>query len=372
MRIAIVSECFLPEVNGVTNSVLRVLEHLERRGHETLVIAPGPGPNHHGAHPVVRVPGPPLPCYRSLRVGLPTPAMRRAIDRFAPDLLHVAAPAVLGTAALRHAREQEIPSVAIYQTDLVGFARRYGLSVLGRPLRAMLRRAHADADLTLAPSSAAMWQLRAAGVERVARWGRGVDTDAFDPRHRSETLRDHIAPGDVLVGTVGRLAAEKRIDLLEPLTHLPGVHVVIVGDGPRRARLESAMPRATFLGFRSGLDLSRALASLDVFVHAGADETFCQAIQEAMAAGVPVVAPASGGPLDLVRHGETGFVYPADDAVAMQCAVEELVADPMRRLVFGRRARDLVAPRGWSAVGDDLLRHYQSVLSDGDVRRLAA
>ena len=178
MRIAIVSECFLPEVNGVTNSVLRVLEHLERRGHETLVVVPGPGPNHHGAHPVVRVPGPPLPCYRSLRVGLPTPAMRRAIDRFAPDLVHVAAPAVLGTAALRHARASGIPSVAIYQTDLVGFARRYGLSVLGRPLQAMLRRAHADADLTLAPSSAALWQLRAAGVERVARWGRGVDTDA--------------------------------------------------------------------------------------------------------------------------------------------------------------------------------------------------
>ena len=372
MRIAVVSECFLPEVNGVTNSVLRVLEHLEARGHETLVVAPGPGPNHHGSHPVVRVPSVPLPCYRSLRVGMPAPAARRAIDRFQPDVVHVAAPAVLGASFLRHARDAGVPSVAIYQTDLVGFAARYGLSVLGRPLRSMLRHVHSTADLTLAPSSAAVWQLRAAGVERVARWARGVDISRFHPRHRSEALRASIAPGAVLVGTVGRLAAEKRIELLAPLSAIDGVHVVVVGDGPRRSALERALPDATFLGFRSGQALSQAVASLDVFVHAGADETFCQAIQEAMGAGVPVVAPASGGPLDLVRHGDTGYLFPADDPVALRCAVEDLVSDPVRRQAFGRRAHGTVAERTWTSVGDDLIRHYESVTTGGDVRQIAA
>lgn len=372
MRIAVVSECFLPEVNGVTNSVLRVLEHLEARGHDTLVVAPGPGPNHHGAHPVVRVPSVPLPCYRSLRVGMPTPAVRRAIDRFRPDVVHVAAPAVLGASVLRHARDRGIPSVALYQTDLAGFAARYGLSALDRPLRAMLRRVHSMADLTLAPSTAAVWQLRSAGVDRVARWARGVDGSKFHPRHRSEALRSEIAPGAVLVGTVGRLAAEKRLEMLAPLTGIDGVHVVIVGDGPRRASLERALPDATFLGFRSGDALSQAVASLDVFVHAGADETFCQAIQEAMAAGVPVVAPASGGPLDLVRHGETGYLFPADDPRALRGAVEELVSDPVRRQAFGHRAHELVLDRTWTSLGDDLIRHYRSVIATDEIRRLAA
>lgn len=367
-----VTECFLPEVNGVTNSVVRVLDHLEARGHDTMVVAPGPGPNHHGDHPVVRVPGVPLPCYPSLRVGVPTGAVRRAIDRFAPDVVHVAAPAVLGGAALRHTSAAGIPSVAVYQTDLVGFARRYGLAPLGRPLRSMLRRVHGLADLTLAPSSAAAFQLRAAGVERVARWGRGVDVERFDPAHRSAAFRDRVAPGQVLVGTVGRLAAEKRIELLAPLSRLEGVHVVVVGDGPRRAQLERALPDATFLGFRRGHELSEALASLDVFVHAGADETFCQAIQEAMAAGVPVVAPASGGPLDLVRHGETGYLFPADDPEMLQAAVEELVSDPVRRLAFGLRAREAVVHNTWRAVGDDLLRHYRSVSVPGEIRHLVA
>lgn len=372
MRVAVIAECFLPEVNGVTNSVLRVLEHLRLRGHRAVVVAPGDGPTRHEGFDVVRVPGIPLPCYRSLRIGVPVPRLRRAIESFVPDVLHVAAPAVLGSAALRIGRQLDIPSVAVYQTDVVGFARRYGLSPLARPLRRTLRSIHDRADLTLAPSTAAIWQLRAAGIHRVARWRRGVDGERFHPAHRSTALRDAIAPGEILVGTVGRLAAEKRIEMLAPLQDLPGVHLVIVGDGPRRARLQRLLPRATFLGFRSGDELSAAMASLDVFVHAGADETFCQAIQEAMASGVPVVAPAAGGPLDLVRHGETGYLFPADDAEALGAAVAELVSDPVRRRLYGGRAHELVRPNTWTSLGDDLLRHYRSVTGiDEGERRIA-
>lgn len=355
----------------MTNSVIRVLDHLRLRGHDAMVVAPGPGPSHYEGTPVVRVPGPPLPCYTSLRVGIPTRAMTRAIDRFDPDVVHVAAPAVLGAAALRHTRDEGLPSVAIYQTDLVGFARRYRLGVAAPALRRLLRRVHEMADLTLAPSSSAIWQLQAAGVERVARWGRGVDLDRFNPRHRREEFRRSFGDGAVLVGTVGRLAAEKRLELLAPLQALPGVELVIVGDGPRRAQLEAAMPRAHFLGFRSGDALSEALASLDVFVHAGADETFCQAIQEALAAGVPVVGPASGGPLDLIRHGESGYLYPADDVEAMTYAVAELVTNPVRRQAFGLHARDQVRHNSWAAVGDALIHHYESVAQPGELRHIA-
>ncbi|WP_279582591.1 glycosyltransferase [Fodinicola feengrottensis] len=141
-----------------------------------------------------------------------------------------------------------------------------------------------------------------------------MDGDRFSPEHRSQALRRELAPGgELLVGYVGRLAAEKHLELLEPVTLLPGVRVVIVGDGPARKALEHRMPQATFRGELRGADLSAAYASLDLFVHTGANETFCQSVQEALAAGVPAVAPAAGGPLDLVKDGQTGLLVRPDD-----------------------------------------------------------
>ncbi len=156
---------------------------------------------------------------------------------------------------------------------------------------------HGAADLTLAPSSAALRDLEAHGVPRVARWPRGVDTDRFRPDRRDEALRRELAPnGELIVGYVGRLAPEKRVELLSGVCGLDGVRVVVVGDGPSRPGLEQALPGAVFLGRRTGDALARVFASLDVFAHTGPFETFCQTVQEAMASGVPVVAPAAGGP----------------------------------------------------------------------------
>ncbi|OWY61440.1 alpha-mannosyltransferase, partial [cyanobacterium TDX16] len=279
VRVAIVAESFLPEVNGVTNSVLRVLEHLEAEGHDALVVAPGDGPERCGHARVVRTPAVALPMYRSLPVGLPTSEVRRHLAAFRPDVVHLAAPAVLGAAGAVAARRLGIPAVAVYQTDLAGFASRYRLGAAAGPIWSWLRWVHRQASLTLAPSTLAAWDLRRHGIAPVAPWGRGVDLDRFHPQHRNELLRRRLAPkGEVLVGYVGRLAAEKQVHQLAQLRGLPGTRLVIVGDGPDRARLQRRLPEATFLGFQSGIALSQAVASLDVFVHTGAHETFCQAV----------------------------------------------------------------------------------------------
>jgi phosphatidylinositol alpha 1,6-mannosyltransferase len=362
VRVAIIAECFLPSCNGVTNSVLRVIEHLERTGHQAMVVAPGLGPSRYLDTPVERVPAVDMPFYRGLSVALPTGRVRHLLRHFSPDVVHLAAPAVLGAAGAKAARSLGIPSVAVYQTDFAGFARRYGLGVASPATWNWLRWVHSQTDLTLAPSSLACWDLARHRIRPVVKWGRGVDLQRFHPRHRSPLLRRRLAPnGELVVGYVGRLAPEKRVHLLQHLLKMPGVRLVVVGDGPSGRALRRRLRTAQFLGFQTGAELSQTLASLDVFVHTGADETFCQTIQEALASGVPVVTPAAGGPMDLVRHGDNGWLFPDDNPALLRGAVAELVADDTRRLVMGQRARASVERRSWDELGEELVAHYRAL-----------
>jgi phosphatidylinositol alpha 1,6-mannosyltransferase len=196
-----------------------------------------------------------------------------------------------------------------------------------------------------------------------------VDTARFAPQHRDAGLRDELAPnGELLVGYVGRLAPEKRIERLAALGRMPGVRLVVVGDGPERQSLTAALPDAAFLGQRTGAELARIYASLDVFVHTGPHETFCQAVQEAMASGLPVVAPDAGGPRDLVTPMHTGLLLPVSQFEArLSESVDHLIAERARYSVAARRS---VLNRTWPAVCDQLLGHYDAVM--GEARRKAA
>lgn len=362
MRVAIVTESFLPDVNGVVNSVLRITEHLEDHGHEVLIIAPGDGPFWYRRTPVLRVPAVDLPLYRGLPVGLPSARTELALRAFCPDVVHLASPIALGAHGASVAARLGIPAVAVYQTDVAGFARRYGLSLAGPVIWAYLRCIHNGVARTLAPTPTAAFDLRAHGIERVALWPRGVDATAFAPRWRDLELRRSLAPeGDVIVGYVGRLAREKQVDRLAALDEMDGVQVVIVGDGPDRTRLRSVLPNARFVGFQGGAALSRHVASLDVFVHTGTEETFCQAAQEAMAAGVPVVVPAAGGVRDLVSHDRTGLLWRTDQPGSLRAGVTRLVADADLRQRLGTAARAAVAERTWTAVSSALVEHHRAV-----------
>ncbi|WP_327405508.1 glycosyltransferase family 1 protein [Streptomyces sp. NBC_01288] len=367
MRVVIVTESFPPDVNGVAHCALQTARHLVDRGHHPLVVAPatsaGPGPDAESPCPVVRVPSLPLPGYPQVRVALPSRRVAAAITEHRADIVHLASPFILGVRGMAAAARLGIPAVAVYQTDLAGYARTYvgaGEATAWRRIRSV----HAAADRTLAPSSAALGDLEAHGVPRVRLWPRGVDTERFRPEYRDEALRRELAPnGELLVGYVGRLAPEKQIELLAGTCGIEGVRVVVVGDGPSRPHLDEALPGVVFLGRRTGDELARIFASLDIFVHTGPFETFCQTVQEAMASGVPVVAPAAGGPLDLVAHGRTGFLFPPRDEAAVTDAVRILAADPALRAEYGTAARAMVEGRTWAAVGDQLIAHYGDVLA---------
>jgi phosphatidylinositol alpha 1,6-mannosyltransferase len=284
------------------------------------------------------------------------------------DVVHLASPFFTGLPAVRAAEELGVPVVAAYQTDLAAFVTRYGLRVLARPIWRRLRIIHGAADANLAPSRAAMLQLDQHGIRRVHLLARGVDADRFHPRHRSRALRRQLAPqGQALVGFVGRLAPEKCIDDLRVLRSLPGVRVVIIGDGPDRPRLERILPDAAFLGFLQGRDLSRAVAALDIGVHTGPHETFCQSVQEVLASGVPVVAVGAGGPLDLVHPSLNGWLYPPGDLAMLRERVRDLAGDQAKSRAMGRRAREGVISRTWERVGDELIEHYRRLAGISDI-----
>ena len=368
VRVAIVAESFLPHVNGVSNSVVRVLEHLRHTGHEALVIAPDTPPGQppadriHDGIRVHRAPSRMFPRVTTLPLGVPTPRMTSVLRRFDPDVVHLASPALLGWGGVRAARRLGVPAVAVYQTDVPGFAESYGIGITTRAAWAWFRHLHRLADRTLAPSSATMESLVAHGIPRVHRWARGVDVIRYVPSARNEALRQHWSPdGKPIVGFVGRLAPEKHVERLITLAAGNTVQVVIVGDGVDRAKLQSAMPTAVFTGALYGEELAEAYASMDVFVHAGEHETFCQVVQEALASGLPVIAPDAGGPRDLVTPWRTGLLLGVNEFEArLPEAVAHLAAERERYAVAARRS---VLGRSWPVICDELLGHYEAVLS---------
>ena len=323
---------------------------------------------------MTRTRGASLPFYRDFRIGLETRTrLRRELLRFRPDVVHIASPATLGLQAAAAAADLGVPTVAIYQTDLIGFAERYHVAGGVRAMTYLTRRIHAHVDRTLAPSTASLQQLRDLAVPRVHLWPRGVDLDAFHPGLRDEGLRRQIAPdGRLLVGYVGRLAPEKELELLTYLSGDPRYALVIVGGGPEESRLRRLLPDATFLGILHGTELGRAYASLDVFVHTGRHETYCQSAQEALASGVPVVAPRSGGPIDVVRDDVAGFLYEPGDGHDLGGYVDRLQETAEFRTRMGYAARRSVEGRSWSAVNQALVEHYRTVIAARSGQQQAA
>ena len=365
MRIGIVTESFLPSVNGVTNSVVRLLEHLEHTQHEAIVIAPGEGPEYFGRFPVVRARSVSVPRYRNFELGIPSPRLREALEEFRPDVVHLAAPFGLGAYAGRVCRQLGVPTVAIYQTDVPGFLAHYGLAPTGSVVWKWVSHIHNQANLTLAPSTAAIDDLHSHGVSNVHLWRRGVDGELFSPKMRSNQLRESWnTNGRVVVGYVGRLAHEKRVEDLAVLADDPRIQLVIVGDGPQREKLARLMPSAVFPGFLSGDALASHFASFDIFVHTGVNETFCQTLQEALASGVPCVAPAQGGPLDIVTDRMNGLLFAPGDISHLFACVEQLL-DGESRSRLTQRARGSVEHRTWHSVNEALLAYLQGACEQG-------
>jgi glycosyltransferase involved in cell wall biosynthesis len=362
--VALVAESFLPKVDGVSKTAYLALRYLQRTGREVLILAPNTAPNAVGDSRVVRLPSFGPRFYPESRLALPVPLISRELEAFQPDLIHVFSPALASTRVVAHARHWRVPLVATYQTDLPAYARYYGLSLIARPVQWWLRYEHRRATLTLTPSPTITGQLREDGYRRLRPWARGVHTQHFHPRRRSDAMRARLLhgrnPNSLLCLYVGRLSPEKRVDLLLELARTPGIALTVVGDGPRRAELERefAGTGAHFAGYLHGDALAEAYASADVFVFPGVTETFGQVVQEAQASGLPVLTVDRGGVRDLVLPGESGLVLPPDPHAFAQAAVT-LRDDPALRDRMSAAARRRAECAPWEAILGQLEAHYR-------------
>jgi len=365
LRVAVVAESFLPQINGVTNSVLRILDFFQKNGHDAIVIAPesNGGPSEYAGFEIIRVPA--INVKGLIPIALPQQNAKASLVNFNPDIIHLASPALLGNYVARFARKLEIPTLSVYQTDLAGFANHYGFQLANATLNKFVGRVHSNSDRTLAPSSSACTYLNELGVPGVELWRRGVDSERFSPENRDEVLRKSLLgdrPDRTLIGYIGRLAHEKRLEDLISLDEQDDVQLVIVGDGPIRERLERKLPNAIFTGFQNGQDLARMYASLDIFIHTGQHETFCQSIQEALASGVPVIAPNSGGPIDLVEDGKTGYLINTGNPKEIKRVVKLIQQSDVAEM--RKVTRESVVNRTWQSINQELINHYQELISN--------
>jgi len=369
MRVALFTETFLPRTEGVTNTLCHVLEHLAARGHESLLFAPEGGPAQYANTPIVGLRGWKFPPYPDFKLIPPLAPIRRPLCAFKPDVVHVLNPLSLGLGAIQQSRSLGLPVVASYHTDVPGFMQRWGYQLPSRLMACYMRWLHNQADLNLCPSQVTLEALRRQGYRRLKLWSRGVDTSLFHPSRRSAEWRVRLSdnnPEQPLLLFVGRLSYEKRIHWLHAvITALPEVRVAIVGDGPARPGLQRLFFNApvVFTGMLRGQDLAAAYASADIFVFPSANETLGNVVLEAMACGLPVVAPRAGGLLDHVVHGETGLLFEPENRDALVAAVQTLLEDPTLARGMGCAGRAWVEPRTWAAVLDGLLEDYHSLIT---------
>jgi glycosyltransferase involved in cell wall biosynthesis len=367
MRIAIIAEVYLPKVDGVVIRTMNLIRHLLDRGDEILVVAPQVDGRRDSPVPVVEFRSFPFPAYPEYRIGLPDARLVRAIDDFAPDILHYINPFAFGFRCrdILLGAGTRVPAIFSFHTLYGEFVKRYPLL---RPLAPVLwwlmRDYHNTADRNLTVSAIMQDDLKERGFERVELWPPAVDCELFDPRRASAEMRQRLShgrPERPLLVTVSRLAPEKNVGFLaDVLRQVPEAQLAVVGDGPDRPALERrfAGTNARFFGYMKGEELATAYASADAFIYASETETMGNVVLEAMAAGLGVAAPRAGGIPSLVSHGQTGLLYRPGDTQDAVAAVRRLLDRDGFGAQTGRAARAAVEAWGWNHSTERVREHY--------------
>ena len=378
LRIALVTETYPPDINGVAHTVSKIVEGLRARGHELMLVRP----RHHSdteaatdsRYQEVLVRGAPIPMYKQLRMGLPAQgALQKLWLKQRPDLVHIATEGPLGWSASRAARKLKIPTSSDFRTNFHAYSQFYGFGWLKGAIVAYMRKFHNATHCTMVPTQGLMAELSKIGFDRLMVVPRGVDTEHFSPAKRDEQLRQSwgaTAETQVLL-SVGRLAVEKNLDTVVrcfkslQVCGLP-VKLVIVGDGPMRQALERSVPEAIFAGTRTGQDLAKHYASADLFIFPSLTETFGNVTIEAMASGLAVVAYDHAAAGQLIEHKRNGMVLAPNQEAQLFEAARQIVEDTALRTQVRVAARQTAVDRDWSSVIARTEGIFRSLIANED------
>lgn len=368
LRIALVTETFLPKVDGVVTRLVATLEALERLGHEVLVLAPPGAPDTSAGARVVAASGLPFPWYPEHTIALPSNRLSREIEDFAPHVVHVVNPVLFGTWGAFIARRRRLPLLASFHTD-PKVVRDLSLGWIERPLEVLDREVHNLAHVNLATSPQMVELARGLGIRRVRLWPKAVDAERFHPRHRSDEMREQLSGGEAgspLVVYAGRVSFEKRVDVLAEAVKLMQneARFAVVGDGPALDWLKAQVEGTgtVFTGFLDGDDLAAAYSSGDVFAFPSDSETLGFAALEAMAAGVPVVAARAGGIPHVVDDGRTGILVEPGSAEALAEGVRRLSGEEGLAQRLRTAGRQEAERWSWTASAERLVELYRQAM----------
>ena len=367
IQIDLVTETYVPEINGVANTLSQLVTGMERRGHRVHLIRPRQkgeqaAAGSDGGRSEILVRGLPIPGYPGLRFGLPAYwRLRQLWRKSPPDVVYIATQGPLGHAALAAARGARIPVLSGFHTRFHDYSGHYGIGILAHVITAALRRFHNRSNATLVPTEKLRNELTEMGFENVHALGRGVDTALFNPNRRREDLRRSWgceSSGPVVL-YVGRLAAEKNLGLLiesfrDIRARSGDAKLVLVGDGPELEPLRRAHPDVVFTGAKLGVELAEHYASGDLFLFPSLTETFGNVVPEAMASGLPVIAFDYGAAGIHVRAEHNGVKVPKGDAAAFREAAVAATGDGPALRAMGANARRTAEGMSWDRVVCDL------------------
>ncbi|MEM9013633.1 MAG: glycosyltransferase family 1 protein [Pseudomonadota bacterium] len=374
LRVALFSGNYNYVMDGPVRALNTLVDYLERQGHECLVFAPTvnePAFAHKGE--LVSVPSLALPGKRSeYRVGLGLRGnVRRRLEAFAPNLIHIAAPDYTGYRALQFAQKRNVPVVASFHTRFDTYPRYYGAPWAERYVTNYMRKFYNQCIHVYAPSQSMVDELKSDGIGRDIRlWTRGVDGGLFSPAKRDMAWRRDVCgfnDDDVAILFVGRLVLEKGIDMFADAFSVarnaaPNIRALIVGEGPEKKTFQEKLPDAFFTGYQAGADLARAYASADVFFNPSITETFGNVTLEAMASGLPSICAEAAGSKTLIDHDRTGLLV-APNVESFAAGVAELANNEERRERFGEAARTESEAFSWDSVLSDLVDQYYEALA---------
>ena len=380
LRVAVVTETYPPEVNGVAMTTGRLVDGLLRLDHRIQLIRPrqhaGDAPLNVEGFEEVLSRGLPIPRYKHLKLGLPArSALIKLWSLRRPDVVQVVTEGPLGWSALAAARKLRLPVVTEFHTNFHAYSRYYGVGWLKQSVAGYLRRFHNKGDRCLVPTEELAEELRQAGVRAVEVVARGVDTTLFSPARRSESLRGRwgLSPQTLLLAVVGRIAPEKNLELAVSAmgaVAAAGIdcRLLLVGDGPAREALAAAHPEVIFAGMRSGDDLACHYASADLFLFPSLTETFGNVTTEALASGLPVIGFDYAAAALRVRSGINGWLACKGDEQAFIAATLKVAGDPSLRREMASSARASVLDADWERIARRLVAVMEEVLQRHEAR----